>query len=250
MRNLKVTMGYRGTAYHGFQRQENAVGIQNILEDKLSRMTDGHVKINGCSRTDTGVHANMYVFSFETEHRIPCNNLVRGMNSILPDDIALFSCEEADADFHARYSCVGKEYIYVILNRMARDPFLGDLSLHYPYPLDVDKMNRAAGDIVGTHDFTSFCGTANQKENAVRTITKCCFHREGDKVVFTIRGDGFLYNMVRIAVGTLLYINEGRIGENDIPIILAARDRNLAGKTACASGLYLNRVFYDSIPND
>ncbi|MGN0642380.1 MAG: tRNA pseudouridine(38-40) synthase TruA [Huintestinicola sp.] len=248
-RNLKVMMGYRGTAYHGFQRQENAVGIQNILEEKLSVMTDAPVKINGCSRTDTGVHANMYCFSFETEHGIPCDNLVRGMNSILPDDIALFSCEEAPADFHARYSCTGKEYIYIFLNRREKDPFLGDLALHYPYPMDIEKLNRAAGQIEGEHDFASFCGTANRKENTVRNVHRCVLERTGDKVIMTVRGDGFLYNMVRIIAGTLIYINEGKIGENDIPKILEARDRSLAGKTAKACGLYLNRVFYGDIPD-
>ncbi len=244
MRNLKVTMAYRGTAYHGFQRQENAVGIQNVLEEKLSAITNSTVKINGCSRTDTGVHANEYCFSFETEHRIPCMNIIRGMNSILPDDLAILNCEEVPTDFHARYSCQAKEYQYLILNRVSKDPFLSDLALHYPYALDTELIAESAKDFVGTHDFTSFCGTANQKENSTRTIEYFKVEKDENLVKLLVKGDGFLYNMVRIMVGTLIFINEGKLLPDSIPQIIEARNRNLAGKTAEAHGLYLNKVFY------
>ena len=244
MRNLKVTMAYRGTAYHGFQRQENAVGIQNVLEEKLSLITNSPVKINGCSRTDTGVHANEYCFSFVTEHRIPCNNIIRGMNSILPDDLAILNCEEVAEDFHARYSCKAKEYQYLILNRMSKDPFLSDLALHYPYEMDIELMDKSAQDFVGTHDFMSFCGTANQKENSVRTIEYFKVEKDENLVKLIVKGDGFLYNMVRIMVGTLIFINEKKLAPDSIPKILAAKDRNFAGKTAEAHGLYLNKIFY------
>ncbi|MDE6595033.1 MAG: tRNA pseudouridine(38-40) synthase TruA, partial [Oscillospiraceae bacterium] len=197
MRNLKVFTAYCGTAYHGFQRQENAVGVQNILEEKLSLLTNGDVKINGCSRTDTGVHANEYCFSFETEHSIPCNNIIRGMNSILPDDISILSCEEVPADFHARYSCIAKEYEYLILNRQSKDPFLANRALHYPFKLDIPLIEKAAQDFVGTHDFTSFCGTANLKENTVRTIEYFKVIQNENLVKLIVKGDGFLYNMVR-----------------------------------------------------
>ncbi len=245
MRNLKVMAAYRGTAYHGFQRQENAVGVQNIIEEKLEYLTNAPVKINGCSRTDTGVHANEYCFSFETEHNIPCGNIVRGMNSLLPDDISILSCEEAAADFHARYSCTAKEYLYLILNRASKDPFMADLALHYPYALDTDLLERAAQDYVGTHDFTSFCGTANQKDDSVRTIEYFKIQKSENFVKFIVKGNGFLYNMVRIMVGTLIFINEGKLAPDSIPAILAAKNRDLAGKTIQAHGLYLNRVFYD-----
>ena len=244
MRNLKVMAAYRGTAYHGFQRQENAVGIQNIIEEKLSGLTDAPVKINGCSRTDTGVHANEYCFSFETEHNIPCGNIVRGMNSLLPDDIAILSCEEAPADFHARYSCIGKEYVYLILNRPCKDPFMADLALHYPFALDTELMENSAQAFVGTHDFTSFCGTANQKEDSVRTIEYFRIRKNENLVKLIVKGDGFLYNMVRIMAGTLIFINEKKLAPDSIPSILEAKDRNLAGKTVQAQGLYLNKVFY------
>lgn len=244
MRNLKVFTAYCGTAYHGFQRQENAVGVQNILEEKLSLLTNGDVKINGCSRTDTGVHANEYCFSFETEHGIPCNNIIRGMNSILPDDISILSCEEVPADFHARYSCIAKEYEYLILNRQSKDPFLAGRALHYPFKLDIPLIEKAAQDFVGTHDFTSFCGTANLKENTVRTIEYFKVQQCESLVKLIVKGDGFLYNMVRIMVGTLIFINEGKLDAGSIPTIIEAKDRNLAGKTIGAQGLYLNRVFY------
>lgn len=243
-RNLKVRIGYRGTAYHGFQRQENALSVQNVLEDRLSKLTASKVKINGCSRTDTGVHANEYFFSFKTAHTIPCENIVRGMNSLLPGDIAVFDCEEVPVDFHARYSCVGKEYIYKILNRRVRDPFLDDLALHYPYDMDIELMNKAAEKIIGTHDFSAFCGALGAKDNSVRTVSKCSLKREGSLVILTVRGDGFLYNMVRIIAGTLIYVNEGRISPDSIPEIIESRDRGRAGITAKPHGLYLNRVFY------
>lgn len=244
MRNLKVFMSYRGTRYHGFQRQENAVGIQNILEEKLSCITNSKVNIAGCSRTDTGVHANVYCFSFITEHSIPCNNIVRAMNSILPDDISIQSCEEAPEDFHARYSCKGKEYVYLVSNRATKDPFKADLALHYPYAMDVTMLDRAGKYYIGTHDFESFCGTNNKKENSVRTIYDFSVKKADDTVIFTVSGDGFLYNMVRIMVGTLIFVNEGKIKPDSIPDIINAKNRAAAGKTAQAHGLYLNKLFY------
>lgn len=243
-RNLKVRIGYCGTAYHGFQRQNNAVSVQSVLEDRLSRLTASDVKINGCSRTDTGVHANEYFFSFRTDHSIPCENIVRGMNSLLPEDIAVFDCEEAPKDFHARYSCVGKEYVYKFLNRSTRDPFLDKRVLHYPYKMDIALMNAAAERIVGTHDFSAFCGALGAKEDSVRTVYGCSVSREGDIVTLTVSGDGFLYNMVRIIAGTLIYVNEGKFCPSDIDGIIESRCRDNAGITAKPWGLYLNRVFY------
>ena len=140
---------------------------------------------------------------------------------------------------------MGKEYIYKILNRSVRDPFLDNLALHYPYELDVDKMNKAGKYIEGTHDFLCFCGALGVKENTVRTVSLCEVKREGELVILTVRGDGFLYNMVRIIAGTLIYVSEGRILPDDIPKIIESRDRNLAGVTAKPWGLYLNRVFYE-----
>ncbi len=244
IRNLKVKIGYRGTAYHGFQYQENALSVQKVLEDTLSRLTANNVKIAGCSRTDAGVHANEYFFSFKTRSSIPCKSIIKGMNCLLPGDIAVFDCTEASDDFHARYSCKGKQYLYKILNRSTPDPFLDKLVLFYPYETDISLMNRAAEKIVGTYDFSSFCGALGAKENSIRTVTECKVHRSEDLIILTVSGDGFLYNMVRIIAGTLIYVNEKKIYPEDIPLIIEMRDRSLAGATAKPWGLYLNKVFY------
>lgn len=245
MRNIKVYMSYRGTRYHGFQRQDNAVGIQNVLERMMGKLLNEQVTINGCSRTDTGVHANEFCFSFLTNSTIPCKNFVRGLNSMLPEDIAIISCEEAPEDFHARFSCLAKEYVYKICISESKNPFMADLALHYPYGLDTELIARAALDFVGTHDFTSFCGTAGLKEDNVRTIEYFKVEKDENLVKLLVKGNGFLYNMIRIMVGTLIYINEGKIPPDGIPQIIAALDRTQAGKTAPPHGLYLNKVFYE-----
>lgn len=245
MRNLKVYMSYRGTRYHGFQRQDNAVGIQNVLERMMGKLLNEQVTVNGCSRTDTGVHANEFCFSFMTNSTIPCKNFVRGLNSMLPEDIAIISCEEAREDFHARFSCVAKEYVYKICISESKNPFMSDLALHYPYGLDTEIIARSALDFVGTHDFTSFCGTAGLKEDNVRTIEYFKVEKDENLVKLLVKGNGFLYNMIRIMVGTLIYINEGKIPPDGIPQIIAALDRTQAGKTAPPHGLYLNKVFYE-----
>ncbi len=244
LRNLKVKIGYCGAAYHGFQRQNNAVSVQSVLEECLSRLTGSTTKINGCSRTDTGVHANEFFFSFKTECGIPCDGLVRGMNSLLPCDIAVYDCTQADDDFHARYSCKGKEYVYKFLNTPVRDPFLDKKVFHYPYKMNIELINSAAEKIVGTHDFSAFCGSLGAKENSVRTVYDCRVEKTDIGAELIVSGDGFLYNMVRIIAGTLIYVNEGKLAPEDITAIIESCDRNRAGITAKPDGLYLNRVFY------
>lgn len=246
MRNFKVKMAYDGSSYHGFQRQDNALSIQEVVEEALKKLFLQEITIFGCSRTDTGVHANEYYFSFKCEEDIKINSrgIVFGLNSKLPDDIAILECEEAPEDFHARYNCIGKEYKYIIHNSEIRDPFLRTRVYKYWYPIDEKLLDKAAKHFVGTHDFRSFCSNANEKENTIRTIHSFNVERDGDKVIMTVSGNGFLYNMVRIMVGTLLFVNEKKISESDIPEIMEKKDRRLAGRTASASGLYLNKVFY------
>lgn len=243
-RNIKAVLAYKGTNYHGFQRQNNAVSVQGILEDRLSRLCNEKIAVCGCSRTDAGVHAAEYVISFKTVSAVPCENMIRGMNSLLPEDIAFISCCDMPEDFHARYSCKGKEYVYKIFSRNVPDPFLRDVSLYYPYKADEVLMNRAAEYFMGTHDFSAFCGAPGAKENSVRTVTESRVDRQGDMIYFTVSGDGFLYNMVRIMAGTLIYINERRLSPEDIPGIIESRDRKMAGVTAKPWGLHLQRVFY------
>ncbi len=245
MRNLKVLMSYRGTNYHGFQIQNNAHTIQAEVEKSLSKILNEEVKMNGCSRTDAGVHANEYCFSVKTNSKINTLGFVRGMNGLLPDDISILSCEDTDEDFHARFSCVGKEYVYKIHCSESKNPFMTDLAYHYRRKVNIKLMREASKFYIGTHDFKSFCSTDCDKENTVRTIYDFRIEENGDLIEFYVRGDGFLYNMVRIMIGTLLTVNEGLIKPNEIENIIEAKNRCLAGKTAQAYGLYLNKVFYD-----
>ncbi len=246
MRTLKMTIAYRGTRYHGFQRQPNAVTVQGELERQLSRVLNGPVTVYGCSRTDTGVHANAFVLHLHTEREIRCKNLVRAMNGYLPDDISVLACEDTDADFHARFDCKGKEYLYRIHNHESKNPFQTDLAFHYRRPLDTELIRYAAGFMVGRHDFHSFCAQAAPEADCVRTIYRTDVQRHGDAVEIRIRGDGFLYNMVRIFVGTLLDINEGVFPPDAMKEIIETKDRLAAGRTAMAHGLYLDQVFYDA----
>lgn len=244
MRNLKVIMSYRGTRYHGFQRQDNAVTIQEVVEKAVSSVLNENVKINGCSRTDTGVHAKNFCFSVKTNSLIPAKNFVRGVNGRLPDDISILSCEEVSEDFHARFSCKAKEYIYLLHCSESKNPFMTDLALHYRRPFNIELIKKAAGEFVGTHDFKAFCADSTGKLTTVRTIYYFNVESNGDLVKMLVKGDGFLYNMIRIMVGTLIMVNENKIDVSDIKKIIESKDRLLAGKTAQAHGLYLNKVFY------
>ncbi len=246
MRNLKVCIAYNGAAYHGFQRQSNAITIQQVLEDRLRKLLKIQTAINGCSRTDTGVHAKQFFFSFHTDSSIPCDGFVKGMNALLPDDIAVLSCEDADEDFHARFSAKGKEYIYRVKNTPQRDVFTDRLALWYHGALDEQVMDKAAKLFIGEHDFAAFC-KAEAKEHlksTVREVYDFSVRRENDEVIFTVSGSGFLHNMVRIMVGTLIYVSEGKRTESDILRSLETGVRETAGKTIDPRGLYLNRVFY------
>ncbi len=245
MRNLLFFIRYDGRRYHGWQVQQNALAVQAVFQEALRRVLGAAPEIKGCSRTDSGVHALEYAVSMKTESGIPCERLLRALNHFLPGDIAVTSCREAPLSFHARYSCAGKEYLYQIWNHPVRDPFREGLALHYWYPLDEAVLNRAAQDFLGAHDFTSFCTLDGRAPgDFVRTVTRAEVFREGDLVTFAVAADGFLYNMVRIMVGTLLRIAQGKFPPDAIPGILAARDRGRAGPTAPACGLYLHRVFY------
>ena len=246
MRNLKVFIAYRGTNYHGFQRQNNAVTVQATVEKHISKVLNEPVTITGCSRTDTGVHANSFCFNVKTSSRIPCLNFVRGVNGELPDDISVLSCEEADEDFHARFDCKGKEYIYKMHCSESKNPFAPDLMFHYRRKFDIDRARQAAAYFVGTHDFSSFCTDCTNVSTAVRTIYSFDIEKCGDTVIMLVKGNGFLYNMIRIMAGTLIDVSEKRFQPEDIPSILAACDRLKAGRTAMAHGLYLNRVFYST----
>ena len=231
MRNLLFTITYDGTNYHGWQIQENALTVQEVFQNAFKKVTGERGDVKACSR--------------KTQSRIVTERFSAAMNHWLPEDVAVKGCREVPMDFHARYSCKGKEYSYEIWNAKVREPFLRGRALHYWYPIDEEKLDKAAGYYVGAHDFTSFC-TLDKREpgDMVRRVTEARVERRGDMVRFTVAADGFLYNMVRIMAGTLLRVQEGKLSPEDIPGIIEARDRSKAGPTAPACGLYLNRVFY------
>lgn len=246
LRNLLITIAYRGTDYHGWQVQENALSVQQVFQDALFGIIAQRPDIKGCSRTDSGVHANMYCISLKTTHPIECIRLKMALNRYLPMDMSVLEVKEVPLDFHARYSCTGKEYIYKLWNSEIRNPFLQGLALHYRYPIDETVLHKAARDFVGSHDFTSFCTLDKRKKgDFIRTVKYFNVERDGDLITFTVAADGFLYHMVRIMVGTLLHIQQGKISPDAIPDIIKAETRKAAGPTAPACGLYLNQVFYD-----
>lgn len=244
MRNLKVMTAYRGTKYHGFQRQSNALTVQDVLERAVSKVLNEQAAIIGCSRTDTGVHAREFCFNVKTESKISNIGFCRGVNGELPEDISILSCEDVSLDFHARFDCKGKEYIYKIHCSESKDPFGSDLAFHYRRKFDIEAAKKAAAHLVGTHDFASFCADCTSVSTTVRTIYSIEIENSGTSVIILVKGDGFLYNMIRIIAGTLIDVSEGRFSPDDMPKILAARDRLKAGRTAMAHGLYLNKVFY------
>ncbi|MEG2038437.1 MAG: tRNA pseudouridine(38-40) synthase TruA [Oscillospiraceae bacterium] len=240
-----MTIAYKGTAYHGFQVQSNAHTVCEAFQKATQKVIGIKEDIKPCSRTDTGVHANGFCISMKTISKIPCDKLIYALNMNLPKDIAIKSCREVDENFHARYSASGKRYIYKVYNHPVKNPFYTDLAYHYKYPVDWDIVKTACKDLVGTHDFSAFCSTGGKVVDKVRTIYRLDISYDRDLVIIAVEGDGFLYNMVRIIVGTLLDIGAGRRPANCIPQIIESKDRKKAGKTAPPDGLYLDRVFYD-----
>lgn len=244
MRNLLLTLCFDGSAYHGWQVQENAVTVQSTLQDAVQRILGVRENIIGCSRTDAGVHAEMFCCNMRTEKEMPPEKLQTALNAVLPRNIAVLSVKEVPYEFHARYDCKGKVYKYLIWNARTRSPFYENRAYHYPWPLDVPMLNEQIRQFLGQHDFSAFCASGSSVEDRVREITRAEILRNGDLVEIYIGGNGFLYNMVRIMVGTLLDIQSGAILPNSIPEILEQKNRKNAGVTAPAHGLYLHQVNY------
>jgi len=246
MRNLKMTLAYDGTGYHGFQKQQGTglKTIQETVEEALSLLTRETVLIHGSGRTDAGVHAEGQVISFQSETRIPAERFPLAVNSVLPRDIRVLECSEAAADFHARFTAKRKTYCYKLFNERHLSPFWRYYAYHVPIPLELARMEAGAAAFVGTHDFRGFCA----KDTAVKDFTRTIYHaevsREGSLIVFRVTGNGFLWNMVRIMMGTLLEIGEGKRAPEEIPTLLAAGERKLSGVTVPPQGLYLVSVEY------
>ncbi|SCG84070.1 tRNA pseudouridine synthase A [Proteiniborus sp. DW1] len=244
MRNIKLIIEYDGTNYFGWQKQPNQATIQETLEDSIKKVTKEDVNIIGSGRTDRGVHARGQVANFFTDSRIPSEKFKDAINANLPKDIAISHSEEVDSAFHSRYSAKGKEYRYLIYNRRVPSPLLRNLAYHVPQKLDFNIMRKSATDIVGTHDFRSFMASGSSVEDTTRTVYSVQLDKNYELIEFRINGNGFLYNMVRIVVGTLVDIGMGKICSSSIPEIILSRERKNAGHTAPPHGLYLERVLY------
>ncbi len=250
---LFIKVRYLGTNYCGYQVQPNAPSIQGEL-NKAARTLFGYdCDIVGCSRTDSGVHANEFCATVAQKGgddlitALPPERVPLAFSAHLPPDISVFDAKWVATDFHARYDVLEKEYLYRIYNSPVRDPFWEGRAYHLPRILDdtaLDRMNRAATCLVGKQDFAAYMAQGSTVTSTVRTVKAASIEREGDLLVFRISADGFLYNMVRILAGTLIDVGLGKIEPEDIPAITASRDRSRAGMTVPAYGLYLNRVLY------
>jgi tRNA pseudouridine38-40 synthase len=244
MRTLKLVLEYDGFEYCGWQVQEEAPTIQGVLEEALAKILGERVRVHGAGRTDARVHALGQVASFRCASAIPATALQRGLNSLLPRDIVVQSAEDVPADFHARFSALGKIYAYRILNRPVRAPLRLRYVWHLPHPLDVSAMMAAGAFFHGTQDFASFQATGSAVKTTERTLTALTITREDDEVVLSCTANGFLRHMVRTIVGTLVEVGRGTRMPADIKRIIGGRDRRLAGATAPPQGLYLVKVLY------
>ena len=244
MKNYLLTLMFDGRSFHGWQVQKNAVTVQQCVQDGVQRILGVRENIIGCSRTDSGVHANMFCCNIRTEKNINLTSFRRSLNAVLPDSIAVTDITEVPYEFHARYNCKRKEYEHLLFNADYMNPFYVGRALYYPYSLDEKLINDNSKDFIGTHDFSAFCASGSSVEDKVRSVFSASFEKNGELASFKICADGFLYNMVRIIVGTLLDINSGKLPSGSVPEIINSLDRSRAGFTADGCGLYLNKVIY------
>ena len=242
-----IRVAYDGTNYHGWQIQPNGITIESELNRHLSQLLREEIHVTGASRTDSGVHSRGNVAVFDTSARMPAEKISYAMNTRLPEDIRIQESREVAADFHPRRCKSVKTYEYKIYNRRFPDPCVRLYSLFYYWDLDLEAMKKAAAFLVGTHDFTSFSTARADVTDRVRTIYELNLSKEGDMITLRIRGNGFLYNMVRIITGTLLRVGGGFILPEEIPDILRAKDRERAGETARPEGLTLVKIEYPEL---
>lgn len=251
LRNIKLTISYDGTDFHGWQIQPTLQTIQGTLADAIERVTTDRVCPQGSGRTDAGVHALAQVATFATSSSIPSGNLRKALNSLLPDSIRILAVEDVVSDFQARQSAKAKTYQYRVYIGEVCPPFLVKYVHHNPYPLQFEAMLGAAGLVIGEHDFTSFAAVDPEKHkdkaepiSNIRTIFRSQWEKNGDELTYTVRGNGFLHHMVRNLVGTFLLVGKGTIPPEEITTILDRHSRTAAGPTAPAQGLFLVSVEY------
>jgi tRNA pseudouridine38-40 synthase len=247
MRNILMTIEYDGTNYHGWQRQKNALSIQQLIEESIEKVTGIRARLIGSGRTDTGVHALGQRANFKTETNIPVGRIPLALNSSLPPDIRIINAVEAHPDFHARYDVVGKKYRYRIFNRSIPSAVFRNYSCFIPVKLDIESMEEAAGYIIGRRDFSSFCSSGSMVRSRTRNVQMLEFETKGCIIDMSIMADGFLYNMVRIIAGTLVEVGKGNLSPEEIKTILDKRDRRCAGPTMPPQGLFLEEVYYRGI---
>lgn len=243
MKNLKVIIQYNGANYCGWQKQPDSLGIQGTIEKAIYEVTKEEVKLTGSGRTDAGVHALGQVANFKLECSIPEHKIPSALNAKLPKSISIIACTEVDDEFHSRYSAKGKRYRYLIYNNMYRSPIYKDTSYHVRYDLDFEKMCKEAKHLIGEHDFKGFMSSGSSVNDTVRTIYDITLEKQEDLIILEVEGNGFLYNMVRIIVGTLVDIGRGRINES-LKDIINSKNRGKCGHTAPAHGLFLKKVDY------
>lgn len=244
-RNIALKLMYVGTAYHGWQVQKNAVSVAETLEKALACVVCHPVKCTGAGRTDAGVHAEVYVANFRTTSSIPCDRIPLAVNTRLPDDIVVLKATQVPEEFNAIGSCLKKEYTYRIYNSRLGNAFFVNRAWFYPKHLDESIMSQAAEQFVGTHDFSAVRSVGTETKTTVRTVYYFTVAREGDLIACRICANGFLYNMVRTMVGTIIYAAEGKLLPQEILDILARRNRTLAGPTAPSGGLYMTKLWYN-----
>lgn len=245
MRRLKCVIAYDGTNFLGYQIQNRGRTVQGELEKVLKNMHKGErIPVHASGRTDTHVHALGQVIHFDSPLKMESGSWIKALNSQLPEDLSVLQAEYVPETFHARYSSCGKEYHYRVLMKKERDPFLRNYTYHFPFDINMEAVKEAMDHFLGTHDFTSFCSAKSTVEDRVRTIERFDVVQEREELLFKIRGNGFLYNMVRIIIGTVLEVGIGKRSPENIPELFEKRDRTLAGKTAPGWGLYLYKVYY------
>ena len=245
MRNLKIIIEYDGTGYHGWQRQRGDITIQETIEEKIGVITQEKIRLIGSGRTDAGVHAIGQVANFKIESEIGERNLLRGINSLLPEDIIIKSLVEVDERFHARYNAKSKIYLYQIFNSPVPSALYRNYSWFVHSLLDMDNMQTAAGQLIGSHDFSSFCAANNDTSDYMRKVINVSINQGKDGIIrFFIEANGFLKYMMRNIVGTLVDVGRGKLSPSEFLGIMKAEDRNMAGITAPPQGLFLKEVKY------